>query len=615
MAIMSIRIIAALLLATLPLSAPAATTPTAAAVLAQVRAATLFRPFSTIHSVRTTSSIVAVGLHATGVEFDDVTGERFVQHTSGSNMLGGANGFDGNVSWSQDRSGIVLIDGGRSTHYQNVDQAYMQAFAYLRPDMGGASATYVGERHTGSRVYDIVELTPPGGTPLNISIDAQTNRIAQIEGTIGIVSSTAMYSDYRLVDGVEIPFHVAQSDSNGNSSEVTVTACEINAPGLEAALQIPHSSAHDFSIANGTSTTVPLSIINNHLYVHVMLDGKGPFTFIFDTGGANILTPAVAAALQARSTGGANVSGVGATTEAAQFTHVNALQIGAATLRDQDFVVLPIGSGFGMAEGVNIDGMFGPAVPERFLTAIDYARGTLTLALQGSIAPAGAVVPFFFDGTIPVVPVTIDGVAAHADLDTGNRGQLFLTSPFLASHSTLAAKATTANAVTGFGIGGPSFGRLGRIDVLQIGPYALQRVVGDFATQTTGATADPFTDANVGGGAWDRFVLTLDYPNERIYLAPNERYGTPFTTDRSGLFLIDYHDSIVVLGVTDGTPAAAAGLHKGDTVVSVNGSSATSYTLAELRELFMSAPGTNVVLHVRSGSTERDVTLKLADYV
>jgi hypothetical protein len=268
-----------------------------------------------------------------------------------------------------------------------------------------------------------------------------------------------------------------------------------------------------------------------------------------------------------------------------------------------------------MAEGVQIDGMFGPAVPERFLTAIDYARGTLTLSSQGSTTPTGTAVPFFFDSTIPVVPVTIDGVAAHADLDTGNRGQLFLTSPFLASHPSLAARATTANAVTGFGVGGPSFGRLGRIGVLQIGPYSLHGVVASFATQTTGATADPFTDANVGGGSWNRFVLTLDYPHERIYLAPNERYGTPFTNDRSGVFLVNYHDSIVVIGVTDGTPAAASGLHKGDIVLTVNGRSATSYTLAELRELFMSAPGTNVMLHVRSGSTERDVTLRLADYV
>jgi C-terminal processing protease CtpA/Prc len=150
---------------------------------------------------------------------------------------------------------------------------------------------------------------------------------------------------------------------------------------------------------------------------------------------------------------------------------------------------------------------------------------------------------------------------------------------------------------------------------LRIGPYALGGVIGVFATQTTGATADPFTSANVGGGVWSRFTLTLDYPHQRIYLMPNASYHTPFTYDRSGLFLIDYNGAVMVLDARVGTPAAAAGLHKGDILVSVDGKPASSYTLAQVRALLSGAPGTAVLLHVRTGSAERDVTLTLRDYV
>lgn len=613
---MSIRIVtAAVLLAALPVSAFPAAQESASAILARVRTATLARPLSSVQSVESRGSLVAVGLHAQATEIDDVVRERFVQRTTGGGFLGGANGFDGTTSWNQTRAGIVFVDASEATHFQNVDQAYMQAFAYLRPDLGGASATFTGERHVSGSAYDIVELTPPGGTALDLWIDEATNRIAKIEGRIGLVTSTTTYSDYRNVEGIWIPFHSTNMDSNGNGSEITLASAMLNVPGVDAAMRIPASDAHDFSISGGDSTTTPIRIVNNHIYAQVYIDGKGPYTFIFDTGGDNIVSPAVAAAVRERSTGGIRVTGVGASSEGAQFTHVASMRIGNATLRDQDFIVLPIDQGFGVAEGMHIDGMFGPAVPWRFLTAIDYLHQTLTLSLEGRVRPAGAAVPFAFNSTIPTVPVTIDGIATRADLDTGNRGQLFLTTPFLAAHPSLAAKATTPNGVTGFGVGGPSYGRLGRIATVQIGPYALHGVVGDFGTQTTGATADPFTSANLGGGTWNRFTLTLDYPHQRIYLAPNARYGTPFENDRSGLFIIAYHGGVMVLDARPGTPAANAGLKKGDMIAQVDGRSASSYTLAQLRELLSQAPGTIVHLHVRSGSSERDVTLTLAQYV
>jgi hypothetical protein len=614
---MSIRaLVIALSAAALPLASTASPAhESAATVLARVRAATLSRPLSSIASIRTTSSVVAVGLHGQSVEWDDLVNERFVARTTGPGAIAGTNGWNGTTSWNSNVQGIVRIDGGESTRLSNIDQGYMAAYAYLRADMGGASATFVGVRHNGSTTYDIVEITPPGGTPLDLSIDAKTNLIAKVEGRVGLVSQTITYSNYRRTDGIEIPFHVVAQDSNGNGFTSSVSSVAVNVPEIASMLRVPQSNAHDFSIAGGTSTTVPIHIINDHIYLHVMLDGKGPYTFIFDTGGAYIVSPEVAAALHEQSSGGVNLTGVGAHSEAGQFAHVNSIQIGNATIRSQDFVVLPIGRGFGISEGVKIDGMFGPDIPDRFLTSIDYAAGTLTLAMPGSAAARGTAVPFFFDGTIPKVPVTIDGIATNADLDTGNRGQLFLTGPFLAAHPSLASQASTADGVDGFGVGGPSYGRLGRVSTLRIGPYALGGVIGVFATQTTGATADPFTSANVGGGVWSRFTLTLDYPHQRIYLMPNASYHTPFTYDRSGLFLIDYNGAVMVLDARVGTPAAAAGLHKGDILVSVDGKPASSYTLAQVRALLSGAPGTAVLLHVRTGSAERDVTLTLRDYV
>jgi hypothetical protein len=605
-------VVAALALAASPAGAQQ---PTAASVLDHVRSTVLARPLSSIQSVRSSGTFEAAGLAAPFMEIDDIAHERFVQHIAGDNFLTGSSGYDGRLSWTRDRSGLVRIDGGESTRLQNVDQAYLQAFAYLRVDLGGATATYVGVKSAAKEVADVIDVTPPGGTPIAIWVDRATGLIVKEITTIGIVTSTTTPADYRLVDGVSVPFDVTSVDSNGNEFRTVLSRVEVNVADVAAALRIPRSSVHDFSIARGTSTTVPISVINDHIYVQVMLDGKGPFTFVFDTGGQNIVTPRVAALLHVHSAGQFNLTGTGARTEGVQFTRVHAMRIGAATLRSQDFLVLPIAAGFGTSEGVTIDGMFGPAVPDRFLTTIDYLHKRLTLALEDTALPSGSAVPFFFDATMPVLETTIDGVRARTDLDTGNRGQLYLSTPFVASHPAIATHATTGIAVTGFGVGGPSYGRLGRIPTIVVGPFALHDIVADFGTQHTGATADPFTDANLGGGAWNRFVLTLDYAHQRIFLLPNARYGSRFEFDRSGMFVVEYHGNVTVIGVTPNTPAQREELRKGDQILTVGGRPAASYTLSELRRLFMGKAGTTFVLRVRSGTQERTVHLTLASYV
>lgn len=587
---------------------------TTATVLARAREATFSRPMSTVASVRIRSELTAVGLHGTSEEWDDLRSGHFAQFISGASPISGANGWNGSEAWNEDAAGIVHIDGGQSGRIQAIDQAYVDTYGFLKPSAGGATVSLLGERREGTTYYDVLKITPPGATALQLWFDRGTHLLTKVSGTVGLISSTIAFSNYHHVDGIAIPYNVTNTVSNGNNSAVTVTSVGINVPGIAQRLQVPPFSAHDFSISSANSTTVPIQLINNHIYLHVMLDGKGPYTFVFDTGGTYIVTPEVAAALGAQSAGGAQLQGVGAKSESAQFTRIKTLQIGKATIAGQDFLVLPIAQSFGVAEGTAIDGMIGYEVVARFLTTIDYGNQTLTLAMPATQQPAGTSIPFYFDGTIPRVPITVNGIRADAELDTGNRGAFELFSPFIAAHPALTSAETTGDGVSGFGVGGPSFAKLGRVN-LTVGAYSFSGVVTGFSTQTTGAFADPFTPANIGSGLWDRFTLTLDYPHQRILLQPNASYGAPFTYDRSGLFIINYSGGVMVLDARAGTPAALAGLKKGDVILSIDGTPASSYTLPQIRALFMRPAGTTVTLRIRTGSTERDVTLTLRDYV
>lgn len=85
--------------------------------------------------------------------------------------------------------------------------------------------------------------------------------------------------------------------------------------------------------------------------------------------------------------------------------------------------------------------------------------------------------------------------------------------------------------------------------------------------------------------------------------------------DRSGLWMNLADGGYRIEDVAIGSPAAAAGLKTGDTILSVNGRSATALPLAEAREILKSAPGTAVRLQVRSGEATREVEVVLKDLV
>ncbi|MFY9663635.1 MAG: aspartyl protease family protein [Candidatus Cybelea sp.] len=594
-----------------------AASPSAQTLLNALRKAMLERPVASLASLHTVGTIEVLGIRGRAQEWDDV---RTVRFTTAQNAgpLSGASGWDGKVAWNQDYAGLVTIDGGAAGRLQAIEQAYLGGLRYLRPDAGGATVVYAGPRSEGGVTYDVLAVTPPNGSELDLWLDPRTHLIARVTATIGIVSTTTTFSSYRRVDGITYPFENNTLTSTGNTFAEHVSLLEVNTDVAER-MRVPGQNVRDFSIAGAAKTTVPLQIVNNHVYLTVTVDGRGPYTFVLDTGGDYIVTPEVARGLQARTTGGLQLQGVGSATEGASFAHIASITIGSAVIRNQYSLVLPIATGFGAAEGLKIDGMLGYQFLARFLTTIDYANSSLTLAMP-SIGPAtvsGATpVGFYIAGTIPNIPIVVDGVTTTAEVDTGNRAGLELSSPFLAAHPAIAALAKTAPGAVGFGVGGPAYARLGRIPTLQIGPYTISNTIASLTYQSQGAFADPFTPANVGGAIWRRFDVTFDYAHSQLLLAKNANFDTPFGYDRSGLFLIDANGAYTVLSVFSGTPAAAAGLAKGDVIVTVNGAPAAGTSLAGLRTLLAGPSGSVVHLHIRGpAGHERDATLVLKDYV
>ncbi len=233
--------------------------------------------------------------------------------------------------------------------------------------------------------------------------------------------------------------------------------------------------------------------------------------------------------------------------------------------------------------------------------------------MPGADAAAGAhVLPFVFNGTQPQIPCGIDGIASECTIDTGARDTMTFYAPYLVEYPQVQPATLTAAGVSGFGVGGASLGRLGRLRSLSIGDLTLHDLIATYSGSSRGAFANPFTAANLGGNLLRRFNVTFDYQHETMTLDPNSNFAQPDTYERSGLFLVNLHGNMTVVDARPGTPAASAGIVKGEVITSINGMPTATMTLDAVREFFRRAAGTVLTLGVANKTGARTVQADFA---
>jgi hypothetical protein len=591
-----------------------------AAVLAASRAALGGPAIQSLVGVKVSSKINFGGLSGTDVAWQAV-GRPESSEAYDTPPVTGGDGYDGTDVWNIDGSGLASVDGGDAGRSATISGDFMASYSLWSDNRGGAKVRWGGTQTADGKTYDVLDVTAPNSLiPFQVWIDQTTHLPERSVQTIGPIVSTVTFSDYRPVNGVQFPYSQQTASSDGNSTTVTVTDVAANPPDLDTHLQKPVSDVHDFSIVGGgTRTSVPFDLVDNHVYLSLLLNGRGPYRFILDTGGANFVDPAVAREIGAAGHGSVQGGGVGDTTESLAFAKVDSMQIGTAKITDQLFAVAPTRAGFGMAGGQPIDGLIGFEVLSRFVTTFDYAGNTVTFAMPDSAptAPSNAsVVPFVLDGRQPQFPCTVDSIAAQCTLDTGSRDSISLMTPWLAANPQVVPAKLSGVGVNGFGVGGGELGRLGRIKTLGFGNFILSNVIADFSAAQKGAFAMPFVAGNVGGGVFKRFSLTLDYGKQTMTLQSNDSYMTPDDYERAGLFLINHNGAFTIIDVRPQTAAAQAGFLKGDVVDSVDGKPATGMSLQSIRKLFFQPAGTQIKIGVtRHDGSHATLTLTLADFV
>ncbi len=369
---------------------------------------------------------------------------------------------------------------------------------------------------------------------------------------------------------------------------------------------------------------VPFDLNANHIYLRATVNGSKPLWFLLDSGAEmSVVDSTVAASVGLTSIGSATARGSGEGTMKAGFAQGVTLAVGRAVAKGQTVVTLPLDA-LEPIDGRSIDGILGHDFIASFVVTIDYSQRRVSFRdparFDSATIRAGERVPIEIVGGIPridgtvVLPggKTIDGVFT---VDTGSRTALSFNTPFVRENAPVSRIAESSlDAPYGFGIGGETRTRVGRIVAFRIGGLEFERPVIGFSFGEKGVDGSDSIAGNIGGELLRRFRVTFDYGRKVMVLEPNAALGEPFRYDAFGALLSLDGGAFQVRRVVEGSPASKAGIRENDRIVGLDGVPVGQLTLEAVRQRLLEA-GKSVRIRVEREGQVRDVRVKLRKLV
>lgn len=598
-------------------AAHAAATPEAAAVLDANHAAMGDVPAS--GALHMDYAYRNAGLDGTAVRDEDLATGAYADDQKIGFLVGGG-GYDGSTPWMRDLSGANTTQEGGDRVQLAVNEAYRNANAWWRPDRGGADIRYVAREAIDGKPLDHLLVAPAGGKPFDAWFDARTHLLDRIGEVRLFFWTRVLYADWRPEGGLMLAHQAVIDPGLGPDAMETYrlrTASVGPTQPLDAYAR-PAAAPTGAEIAGGqASVTLPFRLLNNHIYVQGKVNGKGPFTFIVDTGGHNLLSPDLARAAGITVAGQSVGSGAGEKTVTSGFAQVREIAFGPLRMTGQTAIIQPVYEP--AIEGIPVDGMVGFELFRRMAVRIDYGAKTITFTDPARFQPgdAGAAMHFKFYDHLPQVEGDVDGLPAVFDIDTGSRSQVDITTPFSAAHAFYARYPRQAYATTGWGVGGATHDYVVRLPSLSLGGVRVTDVPAGLSDSKRGSISDANFGGNVGTGLLRRFVVTFDYAHQTMWLKPLDPQPADASAyDRAGMWINASPEGFTVLSLVDKGPAAQAGLKPGDLITALNGRPARMEELSDARALLARLPaGTHVPVELKRDGQPLKLEIVLRDLI
>jgi predicted aspartyl protease len=331
------------------------------------------------------------------------------------------------------------------------------------------------------------------------------------------------------------------------------------------AAQIPERVHQEYLMGASTvrlatdPTVIPLSGTDwfGHYrspYVAVFVNGRGPFTFLFDTG-SNVTT------LSTKVVRAAHVAIVNRVPGHHAIGRANEIRVGGISMQNYYAVV---------EDGDDVDGILGfNSFGNNYLT-FDLSSKTLTVAAHVVPLPRSFWLHYTIKKHLPLIDLFVDGRKLPTLIDTGDdayawegtsadlQGLLFDHSPVLAAivfNGETGATRTTMTSVDG---------------ALELGSVRSER--------PAVAINESLPVPDIGVDVVDQFTMEFDRIRHRVAFQPHFS-GSTFVAPGEitcGLYISFRQPSRLVRDVLPGMSPARAGLRAGDLILSIDGRRASS---------------------------------------
>ncbi len=401
---------------------------------------------------------------------------------------------------------------------------------------------------------------------------------------------------------------------------VLVTGLLVVAPPAASGCMQAVGAAVQVRSAGTPLVEIPFTLVDDHIVLPVTINNSPEIEVLLDTGmpmkGLMLLDRGIAKELGLKYSGTVDLGG-GGDASAVTADVIRGVTLAFAgfgfpgqrifVLRETDF-----------ADDWPADAVLGTTLFDHTVE-IDFSASMIRLYEDVEDLPRdpGHEFGLTFTMGIPVVEagVAIDGaeiVPVTLIADTGVNAPLLV---FPYSNKDLAVPDNAVRTRTGVlseGLSGDVHGKIGRVARLELGPYDFDGVVAAFPTRASMGHANILgQNGFVGTGLFKRFTVVFDYPNENMYLDPNETYGERFEWNMAGLLMgINRDGFLQVKDVVEDTPGAREDIRANDIIVTLDDSDVRELDSDTIHKLF-NKEGARLHLGVQRGSDRLEITLTL----
>ncbi len=372
---------------------------------------------------------------------------------------------------------------------------------------------------------------------------------------------------------------------------------------------------------------VPMTLVDNRVFVHAKVDGNGSFEFLVDTGSSGTtVSPDLAKHLALPQVRDDHGGGAGEQQVSYPDVRVASVAVGSTSIGPIEAPTIDLRQLARVVGFQTFDGILGTEMFRRNVVTIDPVRRLLTIEAATSFQPPRDAVgiPVTIERVaapddnedIPVFSGTVNGIAGTFEVDTGDRSGLTLYGPFWRAHQLDRTIGPTVTAMTGYGVGGPIRSIVGRPKSFTMAGLDVVAPVTRLSLQRSGSFTRSDYAGSIGMGVLKHFVVSFDYPHRMMWLVRGPGPGGADRYDRSGLWLgLTGDRDLEVVDVVAGGPAAQAGMLVGDRVDAINKVQAGPDTLFELRRLLSQPALPGVAVKAHRGKSRKTFQLVLRDQI